>query len=100
MLAEKAMIVVKAVRNSIKITLTKFEEFLQILSEQKMTKLIVDGLRSIHHSKLSCPDLLTHTQTLSAQLFYSKKWFEIIAHAMLVCVFGKVWVRGYVYLTL
>ena len=45
------MIVVKAVRNSIKITPTKFEEFLQILSEQTMTNLIVDDLRSVHQSK-------------------------------------------------
>ena len=51
--AEKATIVVEAVRNSIQIAPTKFEEFLQILSEQT-TKSVVDGLRSTHQSKLCC----------------------------------------------
>ena len=52
--AEKAMIVVEAVRNSIVVAPMKFEDFLQILSEQTMTKSVVDGLRSTHQSKLSC----------------------------------------------
>ena len=51
--AEKATIVVEAVRNSIEIAPTKFEEFLQTLSEQTMTKSVVDGLRSTHQSELS-----------------------------------------------
>ena len=50
--AEKAMIVVEAVRNSIEIAPIKFEDFLQILSEQTMTKSVVDVLRSAHQSKL------------------------------------------------
>ena len=52
--AEKAMIVVEAVRNSIEMSPMKFEEFLRILSEQAMTKSVVDGLCSTHQSKLSC----------------------------------------------
>ena len=52
--AEKATIVVEAVRSSIEIAPTKFEEFLQILSEQNMTESVVDGLRSTYQSKLSC----------------------------------------------
>ena len=52
--AEKATIVIEAVRNSIEIAPTKFEDFLQILSEQTMTKSVVDGLRSTHQSKLCC----------------------------------------------
>ena len=51
--AEKAMIVVEAVRNSIKIAPLKFEDFLQILSEQPITKSVVNGLRSTHQCKLS-----------------------------------------------
>ena len=52
--AEKAMIVVEAVRNTIEIAPMKFGDFLQILSEQTMTKSVVDGLRSTHQSKLCC----------------------------------------------
>ena len=52
--AEKATIVVETVRNSIEIAPTKFEEFLRILSEQAITKSVVDGLRSTHQSELSC----------------------------------------------
>ena len=51
--AEKDMIVVKAVRNCIKIAPTKFDQFLQILIEQAMTKSLVDGLCSNHQNKLS-----------------------------------------------
>ena len=52
--AEKATIVVEAVRTTIKLAPTKFEQFLRILSEQPMTTSVVDGLRSTYHSKLSC----------------------------------------------
>ena len=52
--AEKATIVVEAVRKCVEIAPTRFEQLLQILSEQTMTKAVVDGLRSTYQSECHC----------------------------------------------
>ena len=58
--AEKAAILVRAVRNTIKIAPVKFQCFLEILSEQRVcAKEVVERLRSTYQSELSS---LTHVR--------------------------------------
>ena len=52
--AEKAAILVRAVRNTIKIAPIKFQVFLEILSEQRVcAKEVVERLHSTYQSELS-----------------------------------------------
>ena len=49
--AEKAAVLVETVQNSIEIAPSKFQELLDILSEQVCAKEVVEGLRSTYQSE-------------------------------------------------
>ena len=62
--AEKAAVLVRAVRNTIEIAPAKFQCFLETLSEVSCAKEVVEKLRSTYRSMLSslAPGTLAHDQ--------------------------------------
>ena len=75
--AEKAVILIEAVRNKVELAPSKFPELLEILSEVTCTKEVVESLRSTYQSELAS---LVHDHSKLIKSSFHK--YEPDAHAV------------------